>query len=78
MQQSLFKYYLDNQDSLVNLYNGKFIVIKDNTVVGVFQTEDEAFFDSIAKYVPGTYIIQKCSAGNKDYTQMFHSRVVFA
>jgi hypothetical protein len=29
-----FRYYLDNQSDLVKKYNGRFIVIIDNEVVG--------------------------------------------
>ena len=78
MLQELFEYYLKNQNNIVKKYNGKHIVIKDNAVVGAFNTEAEAYFDSLDKYEQGTFIIQKCSPGEKDYTQSFRSRVAFA
>jgi len=78
MLKDFFIWYIENQDELVKKYNGKFIVIKDNAVIKAFKTEDEAYFDSIGKYEAGTFMIQKCSPGDKDYTQMFHSRVIFA
>lgn len=78
MLRDLFEYYLENQNDIVEKYNGKCIVIKDYAVVGAFNTEEEAYFDSLEKYEQGTFIIQKCSPGEKDYTQMFHSRVAFA
>ena len=77
MIEKEFRYYLENQDELVSKYNGKYIVIKDNKVVETFKTEEEAFFDSIGKYEAGTFMIQKCTPGNKDYTQTFHSRAIF-
>ena len=78
MLEKEFKYYLDNQDELVKKYNGKYLVIRDNAVVETFKSEDDAYFSSVEKYVPGTFMIQRCSPGDKDYTQRFHSRVIFA
>ena len=72
-----FKYYLDNQDKLVKKHNGKHLVIMEDKVVGVFDSDKEAFFDSEAKYEAGTYLIQLCEPGDSSYTQSFHSRVSF-
>jgi hypothetical protein len=73
-----FEYYLDNQDELVKLYNGKYLIIKDKSVVGSFEKEEDALYSALDKYEQGTYIIQKCSPGEWDYAQMFHSRVSFS
>jgi hypothetical protein len=72
-----FKYYIDNQGELLKSYKNRFIVITRGNVVGDYDTIDEAFFDAVKKYEPGTFIIQKCTEGDKDYTQMFHSRAIF-
>jgi hypothetical protein len=72
-----FKYYLDNQEELVKKYNGKILVIVGEEVVGIYDTQQEAYFSSIEKYKPGTFLIQACSPGKDSYTQTFHSRVVF-
>jgi hypothetical protein len=78
MLKDEFQYYLDNQEHLVSKYNGKFLVIKDKEVVGSYDSNVDAFNDSKDKYPPGSFLIQKCSPGNSDYTQTFHSRVSFA
>ena len=36
MLEKNFKYYLDNQNKLLPLYNGEFIVIVDSKVVGAY------------------------------------------
>jgi hypothetical protein len=77
MLQELFKYYLANQEDLVKKYNGKYIVIKNNEVVGAYNTDSEAYFNSISKYKPGSFMIQKCTPGEEAYTQRFSSRVIF-
>lgn len=78
MLKNEFQYYLDNQDELVKLYNGKQLVIKDQTVQGDFDTIEEAYEFASNKFELGTFIIQECSPGENGYTQTFHSRVQFA
>lgn len=76
--QEMFQFYLDNQNELVKQYDGKYLVIKDNAVVGVYNTEAEAYFESEEKYGLGNFLIQLCTEGNEAYTQTFSSRVIFA
>lgn len=73
-----FKYFVTHQDELVAKYNGKFIVIIGDKVVGSFDTFEGALEDSQKKYKAGTYLIQHCRPGKESYTQTFHSRVVFS
>ena len=72
-----FKYYKDHQEDLVREYNGKFLVIKDERIQGVYDTELEAYTESKKKFDLGTFLIQHCSPGKESYTQTFHSRVAF-
>lgn len=72
-----FKYYLENQESLLMLYDGKYVVIVGEEVVAAYDSIQEAYYESIKKYEPGTFLIQKCTEGKEAYTQSFTSRVVF-
>ena len=72
-----FEYYLEHQDELVKQYNGKFIVIKDCNVIGVFDSELKAIEETVKDHELGTFLVQKCEPGNESYTQTYHSRVVF-
>lgn len=78
MLEKEFQYYLDHQAELVEKYNGKTLVIIDEKVVGIYENEEDAYFDSIKKYEPGKFLMQKCSPGNTDYTVTYHSRAIFA
>lgn len=78
MLEKEFQYYLDNQKELAKKYNGKFIVIVGNEVIGNYDKEPEAYFETEKKHKPGTFLIQYCEPGTESYTQTFHSRVVFA
>jgi len=72
-----FKYYVDHQDELVKKYNGKFIVIHGENVLGAFGSDLEAYTEAKKKYDVGTFLIQKVDPGQTSYTQSFHSRVAF-
>jgi hypothetical protein len=72
-----FTFYLENQSNLVREYNGKYLVIKGKEVIGVYETEDSAFFETEKNHAPGTFLIQFCEPGDGSYTQVFHSRVAF-
>ena len=71
-------YYIENQDKLVEKYNGKYIVIKNCAVIGAYDSALEAIENTKQKHQLGTFIVQKCEPGKESYTQTFHSRVTFA
>lgn len=71
-----FEYFIAHQAELVEKYNGKFIVIKDQKVVGDFATQEEAYASASQQYELGTFLIQEVRPGTEVFTQTFHSRVV--
>jgi len=71
-----FQYFLDHQKELVKEYIGRFIVIKNKKVIGVYNTEGEAFTETQKKHELGSFLIQECKPGADVYTQIFHSRVL--
>lgn len=73
-----FEYYLNNQTELVKKYGGKYIVIKNQQVIGVFESEIEAVEKTSIEHELGTFLIQKCEHGEESYTQTYHSRVIFS
>ena len=73
-----FEYYLENQDELVKKYNGKVIVIKDCSVIGQYESEIIAVKETMKEYELGTFLVQRVQPGSENYTQTYHSRVVFA
>ncbi len=38
-----FQYYLANKDELIKKYLGKYLIVKDEAVVGVYDTELDAY-----------------------------------
>jgi hypothetical protein len=77
MLEKEFQFYLDHQAVLVAQYRGKFLVIRGTEVVGVYDSDEEAYFQTLKKFEPGTFLIQFCAEGDASYTQTFHSRVAF-
>ena len=76
--QRELEYFKSNQKELVQKYEGKFLVVKDQEVQGVYNTEMEAYTEAKKKFELGTFLIQQCLPGQESYTQTFHSRVVFS
>lgn len=72
-----FKYYIENQDELLKKYQGKYIVIKGEKVIGAYNTSSEAYSESQKTNKIGTFLIQFCSPGTTSYKQTFFSRVSF-
>ena len=70
-----FEFYLKNQGEFAKKYNGKYIVIKNREVIGVFESEIEAIEKTSANHKLGTFLVQKCEPGKESYTQTYHSRV---
>ena len=77
MLEQEFEYFLKHQDGFVKEYNGKFVVIKNQKVIGVFDSELEAVEETSKKEKMGTFLVQKCEPGDASYTQTFHSRVSY-
>jgi hypothetical protein len=73
-----FKYYLDHQSELLKTYKGRVIVIIGEEVIGDYDSEAEAYTESIKNHKLGTFLIQVCLPGTDSYTHTFHSRVVFS
>ena len=78
MLEKEFQFYLAHQKELLVKYEGKFIVIIGDEVVGSYDSFEEALSTSQEKYQMGTFLIQQCLPGEDSYTQTFHTRAIFA
>lgn len=78
MLEKEFQYYLENQKELVEKYLNRFIVIKNDKVIGDYNSELEALNETVKSGEKiGTFLIQHCLAGSQGYSNTFHSRVLF-
>lgn len=78
MLKQEFQYYLDHQEEFVKKHLNKFLVIRDQKVVGVYDTKPEAYDEATSKYELGSFLIQHCLPGTLGHTQTFHSQVIFS
>lgn len=73
-----FKYYVEHQAELVKKYTGKFIVIKNCEVIGVYDSQIIALKETTKIHALGTFLVKECKPGTESYTQTYHSRVLAA
>lgn len=76
MIEKEFKYYIKNQSDFVKKYNEKFIVLKNEKVIGVYISHSEAYNETLKKEELATFLIQHCLPGSDSYSQTFHSQVI--
>ena len=72
-----FQFYVDNQNAMVEKYDGKVVAIKGGEVLGVYDSYLSALTETAKDHEEGTFLLQQVSEGEKDYAATFHSRVAF-
>ena len=72
-----FEFYLANQAEMVEKYDGKVIVIQGENVLGVYDSYPDAVMETQRLHELGTFLVQRVSEGDAEYTRQFHSCVVF-
>jgi hypothetical protein len=61
-------FFIANQPTLASEYPGKVLVIKDQKVIGVYETELQAYVEAQKTNELGTFLIQPCESGAEAYT----------
>ena len=73
-----FEYYVAHQAELLKKYNGRFVVIKNQTVIGDYSDQATAVSETAKTEELGTFLVQRVAPGSDEYTQTFHSLVGFS
>ena len=68
MFETELAFFIAHQDQLVAEHPGKILVLRGESVEGVYGTALEAYLDAKAKFQLGTFMIQPCSPGPGAYT----------
>jgi len=68
-------FYDENKEKFRKLYLGKIIVISENDIKGIFESDEEAFDFSLQTMTPGTFMIKKVTSTDEEAIQRFTSRV---
>lgn len=72
-----FLYYVAHQKEFVTKYAGKILVIKGEQIIGVYEDQVSAIKETAKKHAMGSFLVQECEPGDDNYTQTYHSRVMF-
>ena len=77
MLEQEYRYYQEHKAELDAQYEGRFIVIVGESVLGAFDSPAAAAEAAKAQNnAPGSFLVQFCSP-RQDQTQHFHSRAAF-
>jgi hypothetical protein len=67
------EWYIANQKTLAEKYNGKVLLIVDQKLIGAFADMGTAYTDALKTYALGTFTLQPCSADSDSYTLTLYS-----
>ena len=62
-----FDYFVNNYQNLFKQYGHKFLAIKNQTILGAYDSVPDAINNLSSKYELGTYIIQECTGDDSAY-----------
>ncbi len=54
-----YEFYLKHKQSLLKEHSQKFVVIKKDNIIGIYDDPDEAFNKTVRKHKFGTFLIQQ-------------------
>lgn len=77
MLEKEYNYFKKNKEKLIKEYPNKYVVIKAEKIIGVYDNENKAIEETLKDHKLGTFLVQKCSE-NSDQVMRFHSRVIFS
>jgi hypothetical protein len=62
-----FEYFVNNYQKIFNKYGHKFIVIKNQKILGVYDDIDDAVDETVKTEEIGTFIVQECTGDTLAY-----------
>jgi hypothetical protein len=76
MQEQDFDYFLQNMERLYQTHGYKFVAIKNQNILGFYDTFDEALENTIKTEEPGTFLIQECLENKEKLVNHFQGNVM--
>lgn len=68
-----FDFFINNYQEIYNKYGHKFIAIKNQTILGSYDTELDAINNIGKQYPLGSFIVQECNGDESGYTNYISS-----
>jgi len=69
-------FFRARQEELASKHHGKYALIHEEHIEGLYDSELAAYTAAKKKYSAGTFLIRRCLRPEEESTQVFHSRVV--
>jgi fibrillarin-like rRNA methylase len=76
MQDRDFEYFLQNMERFFVEYGHKFIVIKNQSILGVYEDFDEALENTLKTEEVGSFLIQECFDDKEKMVHHFQGNVM--
>ena len=73
-----FKYYLAHRKALIKKYGDRYLVVKNEEVIGVYSSREEAIKETMGTHKLGTFLVQYADTKHDNTSQTFYSRIVFS
>lgn len=73
-----YDYFIAHFEELYSLYKDKFVVIKNEKVLNIYDGFDKAFVETVKTEDIGTFLIQHCTKENSSFGNFHSNNVVFA
>ncbi len=68
-----FQFFLNHYNELFQKYGHKFIVIRNQKILGVYEDVASAIDATVQTYPLGTFIVQECNGDESGYTNYLSS-----
>ena len=69
-----YEYYKKQKADLIEKYEKKFVVIKEQKILGIYDNRNEALNETIKNHSLGTFLLHQIIK-NEEIAHRFHSRV---
>ena len=77
MCDSNYEYYLAEFEHIYSKYPNKFVVIKNNEILGSYDTFEDAYNETSKKEKVGTFLIQHCTKDQSNVNFFYSNNVTF-
>jgi len=77
MADKNYAYFKEHLEDLIEQYSGKQVVIKDESIIGVYDTFKEAYDEAIKTEELGSFIIQQCVTEDEEMITFVSGNVSF-
>ena len=67
LQSNDYHWFLDNYDKLYSKYGHKYLAIKNNKVIGAYDSYADAVNETLLKEELGSFIVQECNGDESAY-----------